>query len=200
MLPEPQRDFVEPIEDEIVPIGADERANVSITLCFVDRDAHTATYVATRTIKANYRGLTRFWATAIRPEEGSLENLLVDDGLPDSLESQFRQVWIAKRFPSSLAKGEVRTVKISCDLIDAFPGNPESYVYTVVTKTERLLIRIEFHPERPYTSSQVYSQYGAEPSRLIEHPQLKRTADKRVLEFVEVSPEVGKSYTLEWNW
>jgi hypothetical protein len=183
---------------------------VEVYLRFQDNLAHKATYVTDREVRANNSGIRDFWFTHIEASEGAVKNMLVDNEPPELFDSRFGRISLGKHFPDPVARGTVFRVKQSSELLDTFPEDTESYTYNVATKTDKVLIRVEFHPERPCKAARVYLHppgFGSprrllEPGvsrTLIETSNLRRTEDGHTIEYT-VQPKVGHAYELEWDW
>ncbi len=172
---------------------------VDATLSFEDKNAHKATHVDTRKVRANQKGLTEFWFRSIG-SDGSIGNLLIDGKQPDFQQTQAGQTEIGKRFPDGLERGTVFKITASFETTDAFPGNREFYTHEVTNKTQKVRLRVKFHPQKPSTSARVYLQYGNQKHKLLKTPKLKRSEDGREIEFEVEKPRRGETYRIEWDW
>lgn len=172
--------------------------DVATTLRFKDKHAQKATLVSDITLRANYAGLREYWHKGIRTD-GPIENILINGQPPDGLEKWLDEIAIGERFPQPLRKGDVVTMSVSFDLIDAFKGDREFYIHEVYSRTEKLRVRIEFHPERPYYSARIYMQHSGRKT-LLSDKVLQKSEGGKILEFEQVSPSLGTRYYLEWEW
>lgn len=173
--------------------------DVSKTLTFQDKDAHRATHVDTRKVRANHKGITEFWFRGIGTD-GSIENILINDKEPDCEQVRAGLKEVCKRFSSARERGDEFKVTSSFDAIDSFYENSDFHTYKVSSKTKKARITINFHREKPCHSAKVYLQYGSSPYKLLKTAQLKRSEDGREVELEIRNPKLGAEYRLEWRW
>ncbi len=91
---------------------------------------------------------------------------------------------------------------VSFDAIDSFADNPEVYEHLVTTKTKKLKIAIDFHPDRPCSSAKAYLQYGGQSHKPLKVPWISE--DRTRVEFEMGNffsrPKEGSEYAIEWAW
>ena len=170
---------------------------VEKTLVFQDPQGHRAKVSRTQTARANQTGITEIWVGNIRTD-GSIENVHVDGQPPDDDEIRVGVRRICKRYPRGQQRGQDYRMTISFDAIDSFANSTEVYEHLVTTKTKKLKMRINFHPDRPCGAVKAYLQYGGQTHQPLKDPWV---SDDRTEVLFEMSkPKEGSEYALEWTW
>ncbi len=176
-----------------------EILDVEKTLRFEDEEAHKATYVDTRRVRANHRGLTEYWFKELAPID-RIHNILVDDAPPNSEVEELTAKRVSKYFPNGLDRDDEFTTILSFDLIGSFTGACEFYQHRVVDPTQRLRFRATFHPEKLCRDARAKVGHGGGALMPLRDAELRVLHGGRELEFVVLNPVSGQQYYVEWDW
>lgn len=176
--------------------------SVEKTLTFNEKDPRVASHVDIREARANYKGLTELWFKEVGPER-NVDNVLIDSEEPDFEYTEEGKKSVCRRhpfkhYPDGLGwRDEIRST-LTLDIVDAFPDSREYYTHKVMDKTEKLRVRVKFHPEkRPYRVW-VCTGAGGPPWEEIKPSPLRNHGQEWSLTIE--NPEWGKHYRVQWEW
>jgi hypothetical protein len=170
-------------------------------IAFEDPPPSRATFTQNQTIRGNREGLREYWCWLDdTPDNGTMENLTVDDKPPPSslIDARPGLMRVGKRFSHPLAQGEETQVNLCCDLVDAFRTKGQ-YTFKILRMSKKELFKLQFHREKRCHSIKVFRSYGRVREKLVKEQHFGPD-DGEVFEYVVDSPNFGEVYRFEWDW
>lgn len=177
--------------------------NVEKTLTFKDESGDSAEHIDVRTIRTNHRGQTDYWFKEIG-SPNLVSNVKIDGKPPDGeiVEGGYKRV--CKSSPHPLPWHQSFKSTLTCTVTGAFPEKREAYVHRIVDDTQRVHLKIVFHPDKRCFNAGALLGYGGGSYEPIEdnsaNATLYRDEDGKEVELIVENPQRGQHYRIEWEW
>ena len=132
--------------------------------------------------------------------DGEFKNPKVSLGTIEKVRREGGDLFITTNFGKVLYKNDVVERIIKADLLNSFHNKPEYWSVRIILPTDKFVLKVIFHKDRPYTSMIGYQ-------RITSHERIAKIQPKQLLidgrpgiEWEVLKPEVKDVYKLQWDW